>query len=85
MCFGPGVRYNPSNFNATEMAVLAKQAGFQYIFYTTVHCDGFINWDTKLTDYNIMNTPYGKDIFGEVWQSALPVLVCVRVDRTLPG
>ena len=30
------------------------------------HCDGFINWNTKLTDYNILNTPYNKDIFGEV-------------------
>jgi hypothetical protein len=59
-------RYNPVNFNATEMAIQAKAAGMQYAFYTTVHCDGFINWDTKLTDYNIMNTPYARDIFGEV-------------------
>lgn len=30
------------------------------------HCDGFINWKTQLSDYNILNTPYGKDIFGEI-------------------
>lgn len=61
--------FNPVQFNATLMADLAYNAGFRYIMYTTVHCDGFINWDTEQTDYNIMNTPYGKDIFGEITQA----------------
>ena len=64
-------RYNPSEFNATAMAIKAKAAGMKYAFYTTVHCDGFVNWDTELTDYNIMNTPYGKDIFGEASLGAI--------------
>ena len=43
-----------------NMARLAKAAGFKYLIYTTVHCDGFMNWPSNLTDYNIMNTPWGK-------------------------
>ncbi len=29
----------------------------KYIVLTTKHHDGFCLWDTKLTDYNIMNSP----------------------------
>ena len=43
-----------------NMAKLAKAAGFKYLIYTTVHCDGFMNWPSNLTDYNIANTPWGK-------------------------
>ena len=25
-----------------------------------MHCDGFVNWPSNLTDYNIANTPWGK-------------------------
>ena len=30
----------------------------KYIVLTTKHHDGFCLWDTKLTDYNIMHTPF---------------------------
>ena len=52
--------FDPVEFDATNMAKLAKAAGFKYLIYTTVHCDGFINWPSNLTDYNIANTPWGK-------------------------
>ena len=29
---------------------------------TAKHHDGFCMWDTKYSDYNITNTPYGKDV-----------------------
>ena len=32
--------FDPINFNATDMAQRAKRAGFKYLVYTTVHCDG---------------------------------------------
>ena len=44
----------------------AKEAGMQYICFTTKHHDGFCLWDTKYTDYNVMNTPYGSDLLAEV-------------------
>lgn len=51
--------FDPVSFNATNMAKLAKAAGFKYLVYTTVHCDGFMNWPSNLTDYTIANTPWG--------------------------
>jgi len=55
-------RFNPVNYNPEEWVLLAKNAGMKYICFTTKHHDGFCMWDTKYSDYNIMNTPYGKDV-----------------------
>ena len=54
--------FNPTEYNPEEWVLLAKKAGMKYICFTTKHHDGFCMWDTKYTDYNIMNTPYGKDV-----------------------
>jgi alpha-L-fucosidase len=58
--------WNPASFNATAMAQLAKAAGFKYLMFTTVHCDGFANWPSNATAYNVMNTPFARDAFGEL-------------------
>lgn len=55
-------RFNPVKYNPEEWVLLAKSAGMKYICFTTKHHDGFCMWDTKYTDYNVMNTPYGKDV-----------------------
>jgi alpha-L-fucosidase len=55
-------KFNPVKYNPEEWVMLAKSAGMQYICFTTKHHDGFCMWNTKFTDYNIMNTPYGKDV-----------------------
>lgn len=55
-------RFNPVHYNPEEWVLLAKQAGMKYICFTAKHHDGFCMWDTKYTDYSIMNTPYGKDV-----------------------
>ncbi len=57
-------QFNPVKFNPEAWLDLAQETGMQYICFTTKHHDGFCLWDTKYTDYNIMNTPYGKDILG---------------------
>ncbi|MCD6355029.1 MAG: alpha-L-fucosidase [Prolixibacteraceae bacterium] len=57
--------FNPKDFDATEIVTLAKLAGMKYIVFTTKHHSGFCMWDTKTTDFNIMNTPYGKDLLAE--------------------
>ena len=54
--------FNPTDYNPEEWVLLAKNAGMKYICFTTKHHDGFCMWDTKHTDYNVMNTPYGKDV-----------------------
>jgi len=57
--------FNPSKFDPAEIATLAKLAGMKYIMFTTKHHSGFCMWDTRTTPFNIMNTPYHKDLLKE--------------------
>ncbi|MCL3779007.1 alpha-L-fucosidase [Prolixibacteraceae bacterium JC049] len=57
--------FNPNKYDAMEVARLAKLSGAKYMVLTTKHHSGFCMWDTKTTDFNIMNTPYQKDIVKE--------------------
>lgn len=54
--------FYPHRFDANEWLKVFKEAGAKYICFTTRHHDGFSMWDTKQSDFNIMNTPYGKDV-----------------------
>lgn len=54
--------FNPIDFNAHDWVSMAKNSGMKYITLITRHHDGFSMWDTKFSDYNIMHTPYKKDI-----------------------
>lgn len=58
--------FNPQEFSAAEWVRIAKSAGMKYIAFTSRHHDSFSNWDTKQSDWNIMNTPYGKDIVRQL-------------------
>ena len=51
--------FDPDLYNPTEWAKKAKAAGMKYAVITTKHHDGFCMFESKYTDYNIMNTPYG--------------------------
>jgi len=55
-------KFNPVKFNPDVWLDLAQQTGMEYLTFTTKHIDGFCMWDTQQTDYNIMHTPYGKDV-----------------------
>lgn len=57
-------RFNPKKFNPAEWLDIAQEAGMEYMCFTTKHHDGFCMWDTKQTDFNIMNTPYMKDVLA---------------------
>ncbi len=54
--------FNPIDFDAPQWVSMAKNAGMKYITLITRHHDGFSMWNTKYSDFNIMNTPYKKDI-----------------------
>lgn len=59
--------FNPTDFNADEIVLLAKNAGMKYIVFTTKHHDGFCMFDSQTTDYDIVDfTPYGKDLVKEL-------------------
>lgn len=57
-------QWSPVQFDPDQWLDLAESVGMRYLTITTKHHDGFCLWDTKLTDFNTMNTPYGKDIVG---------------------
>ena len=62
-------KFNPTGFNADEWVKVAKDAGMKYIVLTTKHHDGFCLWDTKQTDYNIMNSPFKRDVVKELTEA----------------
>jgi alpha-L-fucosidase len=59
--------FYPHDFNAREWVQVAKAAGMKYITITSRHHDGFSMFDTKATNYDIVDaTPYKKDPMKEL-------------------
>jgi len=55
--------FNPIGFDPVEWVTMVKDAGMKYITITSRHHDGFSMFDSKVTDYDIVDaTPYGKDV-----------------------
>ncbi len=59
-------QFNPVKFNPTEWVRMAKNAGMKYIVITSKHHDGFCLFDSKFTDFDIMATPFKRDIMKEL-------------------
>lgn len=56
-------QFNPTEFDPAEWVSLVKAAGMKYITITSKHHDGFAMFDSKLTDWDIIDrTPYKKDV-----------------------
>jgi alpha-L-fucosidase len=55
--------FNPIAFDPAEWVAAAKAAGMKYITITSKHHDGFAMFDSKVTDWDIVDrTPYKKDV-----------------------
>jgi alpha-L-fucosidase len=61
--------FNPRKFHPEDWAVLAKLAGVRYVVFTAKHHSGFTMWDSKTTPFGIMQTPFRRDIFGDVMKA----------------
>ena len=62
--------FNPSEFNAKAIAQLAKDAGMKYIIITSKHHEGFAMYNSKVSDFNIVDaTPFGRDPMKELSQA----------------
>ena len=56
-------QFNPVKYDPDSWVRLAKEAGMKYIVITSKHHDGFALFDSKVTDWDIVDaTPYGKDL-----------------------
>ena len=58
--------FNPREFDPREWARVARLAGFRYVVFTAKHHSGFCMFDTATTDFNIVNTPFGRDTAREI-------------------
>ena len=58
--------FNPTEFDAEDWILQAKNAGMKYFLITSKHHDGFALWPTKVDDFNIMHTPFKRDILKEL-------------------
>jgi len=55
-------QFNPVKFDAAKIVSAAKNAGMKYLVITSKHHDGFSMYDSKVSDYDIVDsTPYRKD------------------------
>jgi len=59
--------FNPTQFNADEWVSIAKASGVKYIVITAKHHEGFAMYDSKVSDFDIVDaTPYKKDPMKEL-------------------
>jgi alpha-L-fucosidase len=61
--------FNPKKLDCNQWAAAAKSANMSYGCLTTKHHSGFAIWDTKTTDYNVMNSPLKRDVVKEYAQA----------------
>ncbi len=58
--------FNPVLFDAAKWVGMIKSAGMKYLIITSKHHDGFCIWDSEFTDYDIMSSPFKRDILREL-------------------
>lgn len=59
-------QFDPQKFDAKQWVKIAQDAGMRYMVLTTKHHDGFSLFATRLSDYNITQTPFKRDIVKEL-------------------
>lgn len=59
-------QFNPVKFNADQWAALAQESGVRYLVITSKHHDGFCLFDSAQTDWDVMSTPFKRDIMKEL-------------------
>ncbi|HYD10101.1 MAG TPA: alpha-L-fucosidase [Acidimicrobiales bacterium] len=57
--------FDPTSWDAPALARLAKQCGVRYAVLTTKHHSGYALWHTKLSDWSIEHSPFGRDVVRE--------------------
>lgn len=71
--------FNPTEWDAEAVVRLCRDSGMKYLTFTTKHHDGFSMYDTAVSDYSIMHTPYGKDILKDLryWCDQYGITLCL--------
>lgn len=67
-------KFNPEKFNADTWIREARDAGMKYFVITSKHHDGFALWDSRVSEFTVMNTPFKRDVLAEL------VAACKKYD-----
>jgi alpha-L-fucosidase len=68
---GYGRQFNPVKYDPDAWAALAREAGMNYLVITSKHHDGFALFDSKVTDWDIVDsTPYAKEVLAPLAEAA---------------
>jgi alpha-L-fucosidase len=76
--------FNPVEWNAVELARLAKRAGAQYVVFTARHHAGYSMFHTEHSDFGIQNSPFGRDITKEFVDAIRAEGIRVGIYYSLP-
>ena len=61
--------FTAEKFDAEMITDLALKAGMKYITITSKHHDGFCLFETDATDFNVLNSPCGRDLIKELYDA----------------
>ena len=62
-------RFTAENFDAGKITDIAIASGMKYITITSKHHDGFCLFETKATEFNVLNSPAKRDLIGELYNA----------------
>lgn len=62
-------RFTAEHYDADRITDIAIQGGMKYITITSKHHDGFCLFKTEATDFNVLNSPCGRDLIGELYEA----------------
>lgn len=62
--------FTAENFDADKICALAKASGMRYICLTTMHHDGFMLYDSDISDFCTTKTACGRDLVKETIAAA---------------
>jgi alpha-L-fucosidase len=57
--------FDPQEWDAAALARTARNTGMQYAVLTTKHHSGYAMFRSKLTDFSVEHSPFGRDIVRE--------------------
>lgn len=57
--------FDPRRWDPADLAARARRAGMRYVVFTARHHSGYNMFDTALSDFGVMHSPYGRDITRE--------------------
>jgi alpha-L-fucosidase len=66
----PWQEWNPERFDARAWVDLIKASGARYFCFITMHAWSWSNFDHPATRFDILSTPFGRDVVAELGQAA---------------